>query len=202
MTNQFINQPAEDWAKRNLVRTIEIKPLHNSLLSRILVGLMIGFVLLIFLGIPAVLFYGSAVRYTKEGWSNEVSRAFNFGSFFLLAFSALTAFILFYLWNIRRNLVKFLTPEGVFTRGGKKCDWKNLKYLDFRKVETLVRGNIFLQLMMRAMYADVQEIKVEMFFMGETVAAVIPPLIANQREILELLNAMPVERRIDGRQNR
>ncbi len=199
MTDKFINQPADDWAKRNLVRAIEIKPLHNSVLSQILVALAIGFVVLIFLGIPAGLFYGSTVRYATEGWSSEVSRGFTLGSIFLLAFVALASFLIFYVWRLRRNQVKFLTSEGIFTRDGKKRDWKNLKYLDFKSVQTEVRGNIFLRLMTRAMYADVQKIKVEMVFADETTAAaIIPPLIANQREILELLNTIPAERRFEG----
>src|SRR5215210_591545 len=109
MTNQFINQQADDWARGNLMRSIEIKPFHNSVLARILVVLSIGFLILIFLGIPALIFYSSGVRYATQGWSSEVSRGFTLGAIFLLAFIVLAAFIIFYVWMNRRNHVKFLT---------------------------------------------------------------------------------------------
>jgi hypothetical protein len=193
MTNQFVNQAADFWAKQNLVREIEIKPLHSSVLSRTLVGLGICFLVLIFLGIPALIFYSSGVRYAAKGWSSEVARGFTLGSIFLLAFLGLAAFILFYLRGLRRNQVKLLTSEGVFTRSGKCCDWKHLQYLKFIPVETEVRGQPLLRGMIRAMYRDVQKIKVEMVFSNATAPAIIPPLIANQRQILELLKTVPVE---------
>lgn len=195
MTNQFINQAAADWAKQNLIRKIEIKPFHNSVLSRILVALGIGFLALVFLGIPALLFYSAAVRYAAQGWNSDVSRELTVGCLFLLAFSALAFFILFYLWRIRRNQVTFLTSEAVFTRGGKSFDWKKLRRLNFISLQTEVRGIILLRIMSRAMYAGVQKINVEMVFADEEATATIPPLIANQREILELLGTIPVERR-------
>ncbi len=197
MTNQFINQPADDWAKQNLVRAIEIKPLHNSVLTRIVVALAIGFLILIFLGIPAGIFYGSTVRYATEGWSSEVSRGFTLGSIFLLAFVALACFLLFYLWRIRRNQVKFLTSEGIFTRSGKNFNWKKLHHLKFITVETEVSGLVLLRAMIKNMFANVQKIKVEMVFADEKATAIVPPFIANQREILELLNTIPVECRRD-----
>lgn len=198
MTNQFINQSADDWAKRNLVRAIEIKPLHNSIFSRILVGLAIAFLVLVFLGIPAGIFYASTVRYGTEGWSRQVSNGFTSGGIFLLAFVALASFLLFYLWRIRRTHVKFLTSEGIFTRAGKKCDWEKLHYLKFISVPTEVRGNVFLRVLTRVMHEGNKKIKVDMVFADETTAlAVIPPLIANQRQILELLNTIPAERRFE-----
>jgi hypothetical protein len=196
MTNQFINQSADDWAKCNLVRAIEIKPLHNSVFSQILVALAIGFLSLIFLGIPAALLYGSAVRYRAEGWSGQVSRGFMMGSIFLVAFVALASFLIFYVRRLRRNQIKFLTSEGIFTRS-KNFNWKKLHHLKFIPVQTEVRGGIFLRLTTRAMYRGVQKIKIEMVFADETATAIIPPLIADQREILELLDTIPVECRRD-----
>lgn len=199
MINQFANPAAEFWAKRNLVREFEISPLHNSVLSRILVGLAISFLALIFLGIPALIFYGAGVRYAAEGWSSGVSRGFTLGGIFLLAFTGLAAFILFYLWAMRKNQVRLLTAEAVFTRGGERFDWKRLQNLRFIPLETEVRGHPLLRALTRAMYRDVQKIKVELFFSNATAPAVIPPLIANQREILELLKTVPIERRIEGK---
>jgi hypothetical protein len=195
MTNQFVNAAAEFWAKENLARGLEIKLLHNSILSRIMVGLGIGFLALVFLGIPALLFYSAAARYAGSGWSGEVSRAVVLGSIFLVSFMAFTAFLLFYLWNLRRNQVTLLTSEGVRTRGGRYFEWKHLRNLKFVRVETAVRGGSLLRFTTRAMYRDAQKIKVEMFFSNAAAPAVIPPLIANQGEILELLKTVPVERR-------
>ncbi len=194
MTNQFINREAADWAERNLVGRIEIKPLYNSLLSKVIVGLAIGFLLLVFLGIPALIFYSAGVRYLAQGWTGEVSRGFTFGSIFLLAVIVFAAVIIFYLWRLRRNQVIRLTSEGVYTRGGKIREWKQLQYLKFESVDTEVR-DVYLRAMTRAMYASVQKIKVEMFFSNAAEPAVIPPLIANQRKILELLKTIPVESR-------
>jgi hypothetical protein len=195
----FINRPAVDWAKLHLQKRVEIKPLRNSVLAWVLVGSAIGFLLLIFLGIPAGIFYGSAVRYAKEGWSSEVARGITLGSFFLLAFTALAAFILFYLWMKRKNQIKFLTCEGVLTRDGEKREWKDLQYLEYKSVRPMGRGPILLRILIKFMFADVQKIQVEMVFADKTAPAVLPPLIADQRQILELIDTIPVRRRRDGR---
>lgn len=194
MTNQFVNAEADFWAKQNLAREFEIKPLYNSVLSRIVVGLAICFLALIFLGIPALIFYSAVTRYAAQGWNSGVSRDVVLGSVFLAAFMALTAFIFYYSWAMRRNQVTLLTAERVCTRGGKCFEWKELQNLKFVHVETEVRGGIWLRSTVRAMYRGAQKIKIEMFFSGETAPAVIPPLIANQREILELLKTVPLTR--------
>ncbi len=93
-----------------------------------------------------------------------------------------------------------LDADGVETRSGQKYQWGRLYYLDYKNVN-LARGNLAVAATQAAMFAGAQQVTVELIF--EAGKAVIPPLTANQPQLLGLLETMPVQRREDGqvRQN-
>ena len=83
----------------------------------------------IFFGIPAILLISAATKFVAHGWSAEVSKPLRLGLFFLAGFGGLALFLFFYVLTLRRKLVRFLSADGVTTRGGHKYRWENLQYL-------------------------------------------------------------------------
>ena len=131
MAEQNLNQAAAEWARRNLAREIEIKLRGNSWAARIVVALAMLFLGVIFFGIPAILFFDAAAKFVAHGWSAEVSKPLRLGIFFLAGFGGLAVFLFFYVRTLRRKLVRFLSADGVTTRGGEKYRWEKLQYLDY-----------------------------------------------------------------------
>ena len=142
---------------------------------------------MIFFGIPAILFIDAAAKFVAHGWGAEVSKPLWLGIFFLAGFGGLAVFLFFYVRALRRKLVRFLSADGVTTRGGKKYRWENLQYLDYVTVRWKVsRNNVLLQAIINLLFAGVERVKIEMVFTDGT--ATLAPLIENQREILALLS--------------
>jgi hypothetical protein len=119
MAEQYLNQAAAEWARRNLAREIEIELRGNSWPARVVVALAMLFLGVIFFGIPLILFTNAAARFVAHGWGPEVSKPLRLGIFFLAGFGGLAAFLFFYVRALRRRLVGFLSADGVTTRGGK-----------------------------------------------------------------------------------
>ena len=202
MAEQFSNQEAAEWARHNLARAIEIELLENSLSARIAVALAMNFLGLIFFGIPAILFINAAAQFVAKGWSAEVSKPLQLGIFFLVGFGGLAVFLFAYVRRLRRKLVRFLSADGVTTRGGEKYRWENLQYLDYVTVDrNFVTGYRFYQVLLRALsryiFAGVENLKIEMVFTNGT--ATLAPLIENQRVMLDILDTIPVRRKFDGK---
>ena len=198
MAEQYLNQAAAEWARHNLAREIEIKLRGNSWPARIVVALAMLFLGVIFFGIPAILLYNAAAKFLAHGWSEEVSKNLRLGIFFLAGFGGLALFLFFYVRALRRKLVRFLSADGVTTRGGKKYRWENLQYLDYVRVQWRVsRNNVWLQVLVNFIFAGVERVKIEMVFTDGT--ATLAPLIENQREILDLLDKIPVRRKLYGK---
>jgi hypothetical protein len=194
---QYLNQATAEWARRNLAGVIEIKLRENSWLARIVVTLAMLFLGVIFFGIPAILFFNAAVKFVAHGWSAEVSKALRLGIFFLAGFGGLAVFLFFYVRGVRRKLVRFLSADGVTTRGGKQFRWENLQYLDYVPVYWKVsRNNVLFQVLIKFIFAGVQRLKIEMVFTDGT--ATLAPLVENQREVLDLMDTIPVQRKSNG----
>ena len=195
--NQFINQPAVNWAKQNLPQAVEVKLKGNSLGYKILLGFCFAFLALIFLGIPLLFYISAIATFIHDGWNPKVSSALIGGTIFLMIFLAF-AFGLFLLMRFtRRKFAKFINAEGVTTRSGEKFVWEKLYFLDYKKVITQVNGRAFAaNAVQSAILAGVEKVTIEMVF--ENGKAVVPPLIENQPQILALLNSIPVQRRDDG----
>lgn len=202
MAEQYLNQPAAEWARRKLAREIEIKLRGNSWAARIVVALAMLFLCVIFFGIPAILLFNAAAKFVAHGWGAEVSKPLRLGLFFLAGFGGLAVFLFFYVLTLRRKLVRFLSADGVTTRGGKKYHWENLQYLDYVTVHrNFVRGYRLYHVLLRALsnfiFAGVENVKIEMVFTDGT--ATLAPLIENQREMLDLMDTIPVRRKSDGK---
>jgi hypothetical protein len=73
MAEQYLNQAAAEWARRNLAREIEIKLRESSWPARVVVAPAMLFLGVIFFGIPAILLFNAAAKFLAHGWSAEVS---------------------------------------------------------------------------------------------------------------------------------
>lgn len=189
----FSNQAVVDWAKRNLQKGVEIELKHKSPASKIFLIFAYGFMGIVFLGVPLAFIFISAARYTSEGWSENVSRGVVCGGLLLLILGTLFLGIIWLPMMTRRKIAKMLSVDGLETRGGQKYVWKNLQFLNYRKVNTRVSGNLAASVVQSALFAGVEKVSVDLMFTNGT--AVIPPLISNQKEILGLLETMPVKRK-------
>lgn len=198
MAEQYSNQAAAEWARRNLARGIEIKLRESSWPARVVVALAMLFLGVIFFGIPAILFFNAAAKFVAHGWGAEVSKPLRLGIFFLAGFGGLAVFLFSYVRALRRRLVRFLSADGVTTRGGKKYRWENLQHLDYVTVRWKVsRNNALLRVIINLIFAGVERVKIEMVFTDGT--ATLAPLIADQRNVLDLLNTIPARRKSDGK---
>jgi hypothetical protein len=194
MAERYLNQAAAEWARRNLARVVEIELRGSSWPARVVVALAMLFLGVIFFGIPAILFINAAAKFVAHGWGAEVSKPLRLGIFFLAGFGGLAVFLFFYVRALRGKLVRFLSADGVTTRGGKKYRWENLQYLDFVTVRWKLRRNNFLfRVLINFIFAGVERVKIEMVFTDGT--ATLAPLIQHQREMLDLLDTIPVRRK-------
>jgi hypothetical protein len=198
MAEQYLNQPAAEWARRNLTREVEIKLRENSWPARIVVALAMLFLGVIFFGIPATLFFNAAAKFVAGGWGAEVSKSLRMGIFFLAGFGGLTVFLFSYVRALRRNLVRLLSADGATTRGGKKYRWENLQHLHYIPVYWKLRRNNFLfQALISFIFAGVKKLKIEMVFTDGK--ATLAPLVENQREVLKLKDTIPARRKSNGK---
>ena len=197
MAEQYFNQAAAAWARSNLARGIEIEPRGNSLSARIVVALAMNFLGLIFFGIPAILFINAAAKFVAHGWGAEVSKPLRLGMFFLAGFGGLAVFLFFYVLGLRRKLVRLLSADGVTTRGGKEYRWENLQHLNYVRFHREMSRNVVLRALSKFIFAGVENLKIEMVFTDGM--ATLAPLIEHQREMLDLMDTIPVRRRSEVR---
>ena len=197
MAEQYLNQAAAEWARRNLAREIVIELRGNSVSARIVVALAMNFLVLIFFGIPAILFFNAAAKYFAHGWGAEVSKSLRMGMFFLAGFGGLALFLFFYVLSLRRKLVRLLSADGVTTRGGKTYRWEDLHRLNYVRFYREMSRNVLLRAVSKFIFASVENLKIEMVFTNGT--ATLAPLIENQGEILDLMDTVPVRRRSEVR---
>ena len=196
MAGQYLNQAAAEWARRNLAREIEIKLRENSWPARVVVALAMLFLGVIFFGIPAILLLNAAAKFVAHGWDEEVSKLLRQGIFFLAGFGGLAGFLFSYVWALRRKLVRLLSADGVTTRGGKKYRWENLRHLNYIRFHREMSRNVLLRAVSNFIFAGVENVKLEMVFTDGT--ATLAPLIEDQREMLDLIDTIPVRRKSDG----
>lgn len=197
MAEQFLNQAAAEWARRNLAREIEIKLRGNSWPTRVVVALALLFLGVIFFGIPVTLFISAAAGFFAHGWGAEVSKSLRLGIFFLAGFGGLAVFLFFYVRALRRKLVRLLSADGVTTRGGEKYRWENLRHLNYVRFPREMSRKVLLRVVSKFIFAGVENLKIEMVFTDG--AATLAPLIENQREMLDLMDTIPVRRKSDGK---
>lgn len=197
---EFINQPVVNWAKQKLANRVEVNLRYSSPVAKVFLGCAVAFLALVFFGLPIALGVGAIVKAIDQGWSDDVTRYLVVSVFMFLVFAALFSAIIFLPRIPRRKFVRHLDSEGVETRSGQKYQWGKLYYLDYKNVH-IARGNFAVAATQAAIMAGSKRVTVELVF--EAGKAVIPPLTANQPELLGLLETMPVQRRDDGqvRQN-
>jgi hypothetical protein len=197
MAEQYLNRAATEWARLNLAREIEVELRGNSWSARIILALAMLFLGVIFFGIPAILFVSAAAKFVAHGWGAEVSKPLRLGMFFLAGFGGLAVFLFFYVRTLRRELVRFLSADGVTTRGGKKYRWENLQYLNYVRFYREMSRNVLLRAVSKFIFAGVENLKIEMVFTDGTTT--LAPLVENQREMLDLLDTIPVRRKFKGK---
>jgi hypothetical protein len=197
---EFINQPVVDWARQTLVNRVEVQLRYSSPVAKVFLGLAIGFLALVFFGVPIALAVGAIFKAVNEGWSDAIPRYLGCSGGMFIVFAALFSAIIFLPRMTRKTFAKFMDREGVTTRNGQKYRWEKLYYLDYKSV-SVARGNLAVAATQAAIMAGSKRVTVELIF--EAGKAAIPPLTANQPELLALLETMPVQRRDDGqvRQN-
>lgn len=165
--------------------------------ARIVVALAMNFLGLIFFGIPAILFINAAAKFVAHGWGAEVSKPLRLGMFFLAGFGGLAVFLFFYVLGLRRKLVRLLSADGVTTRGGKEYRWENLQHLNYVRFHREMSRNVVLRALSKFIFAGVENLKIEMVFTDGM--ATLAPLIEHQREMLDLMDTIPVRRRSEVR---
>ena len=197
MAEQYFNQAAAEWARRNLAREIEIELRGNSWPARVVVALAVLFLGVIFFGIPAILLLNAAAKFVAHGWGAEVSKPLRLGIFFLAGFGALAGFLFSYVRALRRKLVRVLSAGGVTTRGGKEYRWESLQQLNYIRFHRQMSRNVYLRAVSNFIFAGVENLKIEMVFTDGT--ATLAPLVENQREMLDLIDTIPARRKSEVR---
>ena len=126
------------------------------------------------------------------------------GTFMLFVLVAIVGGLLLLRKLTRRNFARYISANGVQTRNGRKYDWADLYYLDYKKVRNarvayggaglagLVVSHMATSAAQSALYAGHEKVTIALVFANGT--AVVPPLIVDQPQILTLLNTMPVQR--------
>src|SRR5215212_5755555 len=155
MAEQYLNQAAAECARRNLAREIEIKLRENSWPARVVVALAMLFLGVIFFGIPAILLLNAAAQFVAHGWGAEVSKPLRPGIFFLAGFGGLAVFLFCYVRGLRRKLVRFLSADGVTTRGGGKYRWENLRHLNYVRLHREMSRDVWLRAVSKFIFAGV-----------------------------------------------
>jgi hypothetical protein len=197
MAEKYLNQAAAEWARRNLARGIEIKLRGNSWPARVVVALAMLFLGVIFFGIPATLLFNAAAQFVAHGWGAEVSKTLRPGIFFLMGFGGLAVFLCFYVRALRGKLVRLLSADGVTTRSSKKYRWENLQHLNYVRFHREMSRNVLLGVVSKFIFYGVENLKIEMVFTDGT--ATLAPLIENQKDMLDLMDTIPVRRKFDGK---
>jgi hypothetical protein len=195
--NQFINQPVVNWARHSLPQTVEVKLKGNSLIAKIVLGLCFGFLALVFVGIALMFFVSAIEGFLRRGWTQQETASLFVGVVFLVIFGALALGISLLAKFTRRKFARFISAAGVETRSGQRFKWENLHFLNYKNVDASIdRRQLAASATRAAILAGVEKVTVELVFANGT--AVVPPLVENQPEILNLLNSMPVQRRDEG----
>lgn len=189
---QFYNQQVVEWARRNLIQPAEVKLRYNSMAAKIFVGLVYSILGVFLLGIPCALLIGTIYKAITQGWNDSVGGGLFFGLILLIFMGGLFLLIFYLPLITRRKIAVNLNAEGLETRGGKKFAWGNLHYLNYKKNSTRVRGNLLATAVQSAMFIGAKKVTVELIFANGK--AVVPPLISNQQEILQLLDTIPAQR--------
>ena len=87
--------------------------------------------------------------------------------------------------------------DGVTTRGGKEYRWENLQHLNYVRFHREMSRNVLLRALSKFIFAGVENLKIEMVFTDGM--ATLAPLIEHQREMLDLMDTIPVRRRSEVR---
>lgn len=190
---KFVNLPAANWAKQQLSQPVRVE------MRQFKVVLGICFAVLGLIAVPmALMFYGSAISMLiNVGLTQSVIKGLVGGTVVLVVFVALVVGLLLFGRFSRAKFASVLSADGVKTQGGKTFAWSDLHYLDHKRIVTGPnRHQPAVSAVHSAILADVEKVTVEMVLANGK--AVIPPLVIDQKNILGLLDGMPVQRRRDG----
>lgn len=187
------SQQVAEWSQKNLSKPVEVQLRYKLMFSKILV--VFGYIVLgvALLWLPCVFLIGAAYNFLTKGWSDSVAGGLVFGIILSVILGGLFLAVVFLPLLTRRKIAATLSAEGVETRGGQKYAWQDLNFLEYKKENTRVHGNLAASLTKAALFAGVKKVSVELVFANGK--AVIPPLISNQPEIFALLETIPAPRR-------
>jgi hypothetical protein len=176
MQNKFYNQPAVDWAQRNLAQPVQIKQILSSRRGRIFIYLLAFSVPLVFISLGIVL------KFIGGGDPMNSTRALACGFVLLIPSGIIVVLGLF----MQTKFAKSLDARGVNAGTGRRFLWENLYYVDHVSKITRTGG----------VTRKIEDNQLELIF--ENGKVIIPPLIQDREKIWNLIDTMPVQVRDDG----
>lgn len=181
--NEFVNLQTADWARCNITNPIRVKVRFNSLPVQIfLIATFVLFAIPL-ISLPASL-VGVLIRdIFTIGLSVKTVVSLIFGGGIFFGCVMLLFIPVLYYRNMRGEIVKTLTSEGIETRNSRKHTWENLSYIN--QVNTRRRN------------VGIVPNSFEIVF--TTGKAIVPPLIENQVALVQLVNSIPAERQSELR---
>ena len=183
--SDFNNFQVVSWAKHRLINPVWVEHKFNSIFAK-----MVWFFALFF--IPALFFifaiYNLFARLTT---TNSIG-------LFVMAIIITLPFLIIWLiirYTKQKQAIK-LDSEGVETRNGKKYLWKDLYEVRYTASNS-VRYNpnpiamLIATIIVAIMFAGNDKTQIELIFANGK--SVIPPLIYNQKEMLNLFETIPAK---------
>jgi hypothetical protein len=189
MQSEFYNQPAVEWARRNLSQPVGIKVRFGSPWGRIF-GYLLLFIapLAFFLLGFAILIIGA---FTTAGSFaddfREAARLFVWGGILLIPTGGMALVLFLFMRGTRPMFPKSLDARGVTALSGQNFLWEKLYYVDHVS-KTINRGEFTNK--------KIKDNQLELIF--ENGKVIIPPLIQHREQIWNLVNSIPVQNRDDG----
>lgn len=175
-SGEYYNQPVADWARKNIVGHVEVRPLFSSRAGMILAYSLVFCV-------PAAFFALGIVAFALGVRDPYVVQGPLFIGLLLLIPSGVIALLGAY---VRRGFVSSLDAEGVSGSFGQRFLWVKLYYVDH--VTKHIRAG--------GVSHRIKDNQLELVFEGGKL--IIPPLIHDRAEIWDMINRMPADVRDDG----
>ena len=173
---RYYNLPVADWARQNIRRRVEVRPLFSSRAGSIFAHALLFSVPGAFIALGLLLFALGARA--KDGVA-----ALLFFGFLMLIPCGVIALVGAY---VRRGFARSLDAEGARGAFGQNFHWGELYYVDHVTKHFRAGG----------VSRRIKDNQLELVFEGGRL--IIPPMIHGRAEVWALVNSMPAEVRDDG----
>ena len=182
---------AAEWARKTMTEPIDVVGKYDSIVYRIILGLL-------FLVVPILLVFAGAAVLVASGnpWLLIV------GVFVFLMMGGLFAFIRLLAYFRRQRRITRIDAEGVNTGKGDRLLWADLQYLKYHKYRMRYHSgyykpnsgllDIFLiDTAIAFIYRGTDRVTIEFGFTNGK--ALLPPLILRSKEIHSFVRSVPVQ---------